>query len=406
MSMGSSDVQETTEAADNPSAFSVFLIFLSLGFTSFGGPVAHLGYFRHEFVKKRRWFDERTYADIVALCQFLPGPASSQVGIGIGLSKAGLLGAIAAWLGFTLPSAFMLIAFGYGVLTFQEVLSSGVLHGLKIVAVAVVAQAVLGMAKSLTPDAPRISLAVITASIVLLFPSPLVQFGAIVLGAGFGFFFLKNGEAAGKQTLFVKFDKRLAIISLMLFFGLLGFLPVLAQFSHSQTLEVVDSFFRSGSLVFGGGHVVLPLLQAEVVPSGWVPNDLFLAGYGTAQAVPGPLFTFAAYLGAVMNGTLTGWQGGFIALGAIFLPSFLLVIGVFPFWDMLRKHPVIRKMLQGVNAVVVGLLLAALYNPVWTSAIRNEADFALGLVLFTLLVFWKLPPWLVVLLAALFGLLL
>jgi len=384
-------------------ATAVFLAFLQLGFTSFGGPVAHLGYFREAFVVRRRWIDERAYADLVALCQFLPGPASSQVGIGIGLSKAGLPGAFAAWLAFTTPSALALIVFGYGVVAFQEAIPLGVLHGLKVVAVAVVAQAVWGMARGLCPDAARVTLAVLAAGAVLAAPTPLMQVAVIVAGGLAGLAFLRTEVESRHVSLGIEVGHGLAVAALALFAALLIGLPLLAAAWPSQSLALVDSFYRSGSLVFGGGHVVLPLLQSEVVPPGWVSNDSFLAGYGAAQAVPGPLFTFSAYLGAVMGPAPNGWLGGLICLLAIFAPSFLLVVGALPFWDTLRRRPVVQQALLGVNAAVVGLLLAALYSPVWTSGILSRGDFALGLGAFTLLVFWKVPPWLVVVLTAIGG---
>jgi chromate transporter len=392
-----------TTGENKSSVATVFLTFLRLGLTSFGGPVAHIGYFHDEFVKRRKWLDERAYADLVALCQFLPGPASSQVGIGVGLSRAGLPGAVAAWIGFTTPSAIALILFGFGVLQFGDAVGIGALHGLKVVAVAVVAQAVWGMARSLCPDAKRATLAVLATIAVLAVPSPFVQVGVIAVGGLIGWAWLRVDGPTDHVGLGVEVNRGIAIAALTLFFAALIGLPVLAAAFPSQTMALVDSFFRSGSLVFGGGHVVLPLLQSEVVPAGWVSNDAFLAGYGAAQAVPGPLFTFAAYLGTVMTGEPNGVAGGIICLLAIFASSFLLVIGALPFWDSLRRVGAVQNALLGVNAVVVGLLLAALYNPVWTSAILSAADFGLALVAFTLLVFWKTPAWLVVILTALGG---
>ena len=379
---------------------SVFLTFLQLGLTSFGGPVAHIGYFREAFVERRRWIDERSYADLVALCQFLPGPASSQVGIGIGLAKAGLPGAFAAWLGFTLPSAFLLITFGYGILEFQETIPNGVLHGLKVVAVAVVAQAVWGMARTLCPDTLRVTLAVTAAIAVIASPTPMMQVTVIAVGGVAGLLFLQSNIQNDKSSLGIDTSRSVALVSIAMFFALLVGLPLIASTFPTQSLSLFDSFYRSGSLVFGGGHVVLPLLQSEVVPTGWVSNDAFLAGYGAAQAVPGPLFTFSAYLGTVTGTTPNGWFGGLICLIAIFLPSFFLVIGALPYWDSLRQLKPIQKALTGVNAVVVGLLLAAFYNPVWTSGILSPSDFALGISAFTLLVFWQIPSWLIVILTA------
>jgi chromate transporter len=381
----------------------IFLVFLRLGLTSFGGPIAHLGYFREEFVARRKWVGERAYADLVALCQFLPGPASSQVGIGIGLAKGGLAGAVAAWIGFTAPSALALILFGLGVAAYGEFLNAGVLHGLKVVAVAVVAQAVWGMARGLCPDAPRATVAVLAAIAVLAWPTALGQVGVIAAGGIVGLAFLRAEADEHHVALGIEVSRALAIGALALFFVLLAGLPALAAAYPSHTLALVDAFYRTGSLVFGGGHVVLPLIQSEVVPPGWVTNDAFLAGYGAAQAVPGPLFTFAAYLGAVMGPAPNGWPGGAICLAAIFAPSFLLVVGALPFWDDLRRYARIQSALRGVNAAVVGLLLAALYDPVWTSAIRGHADFGLALAAFALLQFWKVPPWLVVLASALGG---
>ncbi len=379
---------------------TVLLTFLRLGLTSFGGPIAHLGYFHEEFVKRRGWIEERAYADLVALCQFLPGPASSQVGIGIGLAKAGLSGAIAAWFAFTLPSAVILILFGYGVVAFQDAIPHGVLHGLKVVAVAVVAQALWSMARTLCPDPQRVSLAVLAALGVLAYPIPLMQVGVIIFGGLVGLVFLRAETHAEHVSLGINVSRTLAVASLLLFFaGLVG-LPLLVAAYPEHTFALVDSFYRSGSLVFGGGHVVLPLLQSEVVPPGWISNDAFLAGYGAAQAVPGPLFTFSAYLGTVMSPQPNGLIGAIICLLAIFLPSFLLVIGVLPYWDVLRRFKLMQNALLGINAAVVGLLLAAFYNPVWTSGILAPADFGLAMVAFTLLVFWGVPPWLVVILTA------
>ena len=392
-----------TDAGEPRTVVTVFLAFLRLGLTSFGGPVAHIGYFHDEFVVRRKWLNERTYADLVALCQFLPGPASSQVGIGIGLSQAGFLGAVAAWIAFTLPSAIALILFGYGVIEFGDAAGSGALHGLKVVAVAVVAQAVWTMARTLCPDAKRATMAVLTTIAVLAVPSPFVQVGMIVVGGLVGWAILRADVPTDLVELGVRVNRSFAIAALVLFFAALIGLPLLVVAFPSQTLALVDSFFRSGSLVFGGGHVVLPLLQSEVVPPGWVSNDAFLAGYGAAQAVPGPLFTFAAFLGMVMTGEPNGITGAVICLVAIFASSFLLVIGAMPFWDSLRRIGAVQSALLGVNAVVVGLLLAALYDPVWTSAILSAADFVLALAAFTLLMFWKTPPWLVVILTAFAG---
>jgi chromate transporter len=378
----------------------VLAVFLRLGLTSFGGPVAHLGYFRDEFVLRRRWLDDRAYADLVALCQFLPGPASSQVGIAIGLSRAGYAGALAAWTGFTLPSAIALVLFAYGVGALGDVSHAGWLHGLKVVAVAVVAQAVLGMMRTLTPDRERATMAVLAAMIALALPTAGGQIGAILLGGIAGTVWLHPGAPSNHAALPLKVSRKTGSIMLALFFGLLIGLPLLAAAGASQSIKLFDAFYRTGSLVFGGGHVVLPLLQSAVVPPGWVTNDTFLAGYGAAQAVPGPLFTFAAYLGAVMVPRPNGWIGAAICLVAVFLPSFLLVIGALPFWEALRRRAVAQAALHGVNAAVVGLLLAALYHPVWTAGITSPADFAIAAGAFLLLFMWQAPPWLVVILCA------
>jgi chromate transporter len=378
----------------------VLLVFLRLGVTSFGGPVAHLGYFRAELVERRRWLDEKAYADIVALCQFLPGPASSQVGIALGMMRAGLAGGLAAWLGFTLPSAVAMIAFGYGVVALGDVARAPWLHGLKIVAAAVVAQAVWSMARTLSADRARATLTVGATVLVLAAPSALGQIGAILLGGVVGWLaFAPVGRAAPASPELRRHG--LAATALALFFLLLLGLPIVAGATGDHGVMLVERFYRTGSLVFGGGHVVLPLLQSAVVPPGWVDNDTFLAGYGAAQAVPGPLFTFAAYLGTVMTPGPNGWVGGLLCLGAIYLPSFLLLIGVLPFWDALRQRNAVQGALGGVNAAVVGLLLAALYTPVWTSAILAPRDFGLGAAAFLLLAFWRVPPWLVVALGAL-----
>jgi len=384
----------------------VFVAFLRLGLTSFGGPIAHLGYFHEEFVVRRRWLDEHTYVDLVALSQFLPGPASSKVGIAIGLSRAGYSGALAAWTAFTLPSAIALVLFGYGVASFRDVLGSGWLHGLKVAAVAVVAQAVLTMMRALAPDRERATLAVVAAAMVLAMPSSFGQIGAIVLGAIVGLVLFRGVAPDDHASLPHPVSRAVAVAAIVVFFALLIGLPLLAAAVPNHALQLFDAFYRAGSLVFGGGHVVLPLLQAAVVPPGWVSNDAFLAGYGAAQAVPGPLFTFSAYLGTVMGPAPNGWQGAILCLVAMFLPAFLLVIGPLPFWDGLRRRPWAQAALRGVNAAVVGLLLAALYRPVWTSGITNAGDFALGVVAFLLLFMWKTPPWLVVAFCAVGGVLL
>jgi chromate transporter len=400
--------QNPPETATAPSGhwLEVLGAFTRLGLTSFGGPVAHLGYFREEFVARRRWFDDATYADLVALCQFLPGPASSQVGMAIGLSRAGYAGALAAWIGFTLPSAVAMVLFAYGVARLGDVSGVGWIHGLKVAAVAVVAQAVLGMMRTLAPDRERATLAVVAAAVVVAVPSAWGQIGAIAVGAIAGLWLLGGAIPAEHVSLRLKVGRRAGAVFLALFFVLLIGLPLLAAALPSHALDVFNAFYRAGSLVFGGGHVVLPLLQASVVPPGWVSNDVFLAGYGAAQAVPGPLFTFAAYLGAAMTSPPNGWAGVALCLVAIFVPSFLLVAGALPFWEDLRRTPAAQAALRGVNAAVVGLLLAALYHPVWTAGILGADDFVLAAAAFLLLVMWKTPLWLVVLLSAFGGALL
>jgi chromate transporter len=385
------------------SALEVLAAFLKLGLTSFGGPVAHIGYFRTEFVERRRWLDDRAYADLVALCNFLPGPASSQTGLALGLMRAGYAGALAAWVGFTLPSAVAMVLFAYGVTSLGDAAGSGWLQGLKIAAVAVVAQAVLGMLRTLAPDRERATLAVLAAALVIFVPGASGQIAAILLGGVVGFFFLREAAPEGQGALPVNVSRGVALSTLALFFLLLIALPLLAQASGTQALAYFDAFYRAGSLVFGGGHVVLPLLQAEVVPPGWVMTDEFLAGYGAAQAVPGPLFTFAAYLGAMTTMPPNGVFGAVLCLVAIFLPSFLLIIGALPFWQELRARTDAQSALRGVNSAVVGLLLAALYDPVWTGGITSAAAFALAAAAFLLLYLWRLPPWLVVILCAFGG---
>ena len=393
---------QVPERSERGSVLEVLVAATRLGLTSFGGPIAHLGYFRTEYVEHRKWVDEQTYADLVALCQFLPGPASSQVGIALGIIRAGLLGGVAAWIGFTLPSAMLLVAFAYGV-QFAGTADAGWLHGLKIVAVAVVAQAVWGMARSLAPDRERATLAILAAIVTLAWPAALSQVLVIVAAALVGWRWLPGDAPAETPPIRCPVSRPLAIAAVALLIALLISLPLLRVLVPIPALAVFDSFFRVGSLVFGGGHVVLPLLQAEVVPPGWVTNEQFVAGYGAAQAVPGPLFTFAAYLGAAMTLQPNGMLGGLLALLAIFAPSFLLIVGALPFWDTLRQRTAFVSALRGVNAAVVGLLLAALYDPVWTNAIESAADVAIALGAFGLLMYWKTPPWLVVVLTAIVG---
>jgi chromate transporter len=376
----------------------VFAAFLKLGLTSFGGPIAHLGYFRNEFVERRKWLNETAYADLVALCQFLPGPASSQVGFSLGILRGnGLLGGLAAWFAFTTPSALILFAFAMGAAAFTGPVAEGFLHGLKLVAVAVVAQAIWGMSLTLTPDRARAGIALAAIAIVVFFAGSFGQIAAIVLGACAGLW-LRKGEVAPPVSGHLNFPvtRRAGVVALVLFAALLLTPPVVANTTGSQALALFDAFYRSGALVFGGGHVVLPLLQAQVVTPGWVSNEAFLAGYGLAQAVPGPLFTFAAYLGAVIGPPPNGPAGAAIALIAIFLPGMLLVYGMLPFWEAMRTRPAAQAAMRGTNAAVVGILGAALYNPVWTSAVLTPRDFALALTGFLLLTVWKMPPWVVV----------
>jgi chromate transporter len=382
----------------------VFRVFLKLGVTSFGGPIAHLGYFRDELVVRRKWLDETSYADLVALCQFLPGPASSQVGFSLGVLRGnGLLGGLAAWFAFTMPSALILFAFAMGAAAFTGPVAEGFLHGLKLVAVAVVAQAIWGMARSLTPDRPRAGIALAVVAIVVLFAGSLAQIAAIALGACAGLWLCRGEAAPVFGHLNFPVTRRGGVIALILFAALLLIPPVVVSAISSQGVALFDAFYRSGALVFGGGHVVLPLLQAQVVTPGWVTNEAFLAGYGLAQAVPGPLFTFAAYLGAVMGPEPNGLAGAVIALVALLLPGILLVYGMLPFWDAMRTRPAAQAAMRGTNAAVIGILGAALYNPVWTSAVLTPRDFALALGGFLLLTVWKMPPWIVVALLAAAG---
>ncbi|MEO2203328.1 chromate transporter [Paenibacillus pabuli] len=373
------------------SLWELLLVSSKLGLTSFGGPTAHLGYFHNEYVRKRQWMDERSYADLVALCQFLPGPASSQVGIGIGVIRAGIIGGLIAWIGFTLPSVIALVLFAF-LLKDYDISNSGWLNGLKIVAVTIVAQAILGMGQKLTPDKMRVTLAVLTATIALLWTAVYSQI-VLILSAGLiGLWLYRKSAALQVPDFVVPISRTVAVMCLTTFFGLFLALPILRQVTGIEWLSLFDSMYRSGSLVFGGGHVVLPLLEQELVPRGLLSKEDFLAGYGATQAVPGPLFTFAAYLGAITMGL----SGAIIATVAIFLPAFLLIIGTLPFWSSLRKNQHMQAALAGINAAVVGILLAALYQPLWTTAVKSPADFSLVCILFIMLVFWKCPPWFIV----------
>jgi len=389
-----------TAAAGLGTAGEVFRAFLRLGVTSFGGPVAHLGYFRDDLVARRRWVDERVYAELVALGQFLPGPASSQVGFSLGLTRAGRRGALAAWVAFTMPSALLMVGFAYGARAFGSVVGRGVVAGLQVVAVAIVAQAVLGMARSLTPDVRRAAIAVIAGAGVLLLGNPLTQVLAIALGAFAGLALCRRAEATSPGTLRVPVSRTAGVAALCLFATLLVVLPVLAAVTDSRIIDVADGTYRAGALVFGGGHVVLPLLQSAAVGGGWVTPEQFVAGYGAAQALPGPLFAFAAYLGALALPGPAGLVTGAVALVAVFLPGFLVLVGVLPFWSSLRTRPSVQAALRGANAAVVGVLAAALIDPVFVTAITGLATLALAVVCFALLTYWRVPPWGVVLVGA------
>ncbi|MFE7061603.1 chromate transporter [Sutcliffiella sp. NPDC057660] len=380
------------------SLLEILIVSTRLGLTSFGGPVAHLGYFHTEYIRRRKWLDEKSYADLVALCQFLPGPASSQVGIGIGIMRAGVLGGIVSFIGFTLPSVLALIIFAL-VLNTMDIGSAGWIHGLKIVAVAVVAHAIMGMAKNLTPDLQRQAIALFALVGTLLWQTAYSQVAVILVSALIGFLLFKQHAESDNDQIKFPISKSFAVVCLALFFGLLVLLPILREATSLNWIAMFDSFYRSGSLVFGGGHVVLPLLEREFVPTGWISEEAFLAGYGAAQAVPGPLFTFAAYIGAVID----GWRGGLLATFAIFLPAFLLILGTLPFWDSLRRNVKVKAALMGVNAAVVGILISAFYFPIWTSSILAPIDFAFAAILFFMLVYWKLPPWVIVVTGAIGG---
>jgi chromate transporter len=398
------DAERRGAGADRPAggAGEVFAAFAKLGVTAFGGPIAHLGYFHSEFVERRAWLSDRTYAEYVALAQFLPGPASSQVGMALGVHRAGWLGGLAAWTAFTLPSALLMIAFAYGVVALGDVRGAGWLQGLKLVAVAVVVQALWQMANNLCPDRPRAGLAFAGAAIALLVPSVYGQVGAIALGAAIGAAAfpraLPEAEHSG-----IRIGRTAGGAMLAAFFALLALLPWIAAPLQDGALALFDAFYRAGALVFGGGHVVLPLLRAEAVPAGWLEDDLFLAGYGAAQALPGPLFAFAAYLGAAKTGDPTGALGGLVALAAIFLPGALLIFGVLPFWQRVREVPRVAGAVTGANAAVVGILLAALYDPLWTQSVGQALDVVFVLAALGLLMLLRTPPWAVVGLGALAG---
>jgi chromate transporter len=398
-------ISETNTAAPaRPgSPLEVLRVFLKLGLTCFGGPIAHIGYFRDEFVVRRKWIDEHAYADLVGLCQFLPGPASSQVGFSIGLMRAGYLGALAAWTGFTLPSAALLILFAYGAGALLGPVGQGLLHGLKLTAVAIVAQAVWGMARNLCPDRERASIAVVAALIILFSTASIAQIGAIVLGGLAGLWLCRSEAPAPSGHVEIPVSRTVGLITLGMFFVLLAGLPALRSLTGSAGVALFDAFYRSGALVFGGGHVVLPLLREAFVAPGWLSDDAFLAGYGAAQAVPGPLFTFAAYLGTVVSPEPHGLAGAALGLIGIFLPGILVLLGALPFWDSFRKRAGAQAMMRGVNAAVVGVLGAALYDPVWTTTVHTGKDFGIALVGFVLLVAWRAPPLVVVAFSAAAG---
>ena len=396
-------------AASKGSPGEVFRVFLKLGLTSFGGPIAHIGYFRTELVVRRNWLSESSYGDLVAFCQFLPGPASSQIGFCLGLLRGGgILGGLAAWTAFTMPSALMMLAFGLWASSFSGPAAEGILHGLKLVAVAVVAQAIWGMTRTLTPDRARAGIALAALALVTFLGGSFGQIAAIAFGALAGLRLCQGAVPTASGLLRFPVSGQGGIMALALF-AILFLAPAIFAAQGPRGFALFDAFYRSGALVFGGGHVVLPLLQAAVVKPGWVTENSFMAGYGVAQAMPGPLFAFAAYLGAVMGPAPSGIEGAAIALVSIFLPGLLLVYGMLPFWDRLRARHTAQAAMRGANAAVVGILAAAFYHPVWKSAVLNEADFALAVGGFLLLTVWKSPPWLVVVLlasaGALFGVL-
>ena len=389
-------------------ALEVLAVFVKLGLTCFGGPIAHIGYFRREFVERRGWLDDETFTDLVGLCQFLPGPASSQAGFSVGLLRAGWPGGLAAWCGFTLPSVLLLLAFAAVAPDLGGPVGGGVIHGLKLVAVAVVAQAVWDMARRLCPDRRRAAIALVAVALLSVLTTVYAQLIVIALGAALGLVFCRttrSANAVSTQQYADQFrvSRTVGAVALTLFCVLLFGLPALASFGAGHAISVFDAFYRSGALVFGGGHVVLPLLQQQTVATGWITSNDFLAGYGAAQAVPGPLFTFAAYLGWMMPDAPNHWSGALLAVAGIFLPGLLLVLSALPYWQAMRARPSMTAVLSGVNAAVVGLLGTALYSPVWTSAIGSRADFAIASVGFFLLTRWKIPPLAVVVLCALAG---
>ncbi len=404
MTIGAQSIRAADRKTGSP--LEVLLIFLRLGVTCFGGPIAHIGYFREEFVVRRQWLDEHAYGDLVGLCQFLPGPASSQVGFSLGLMRAGYLGGLAAWIGFTIPSAIALVLFAYGASALKGPIGGGLLHGLKLVAVAIVAQAVWGMARTLCPDRQRASIAVIAALIILFSTSSAAQIGAIALGGIAGLWLCRASPATVSGHVTMPVSRGVGLAAVATFFLLLIGLPILRGTGAPHSLALFDAFYRSGALVFGGGHVVLPLLREAFVTPGWISDDSFLAGYGAAQAVPGPLFTFAAYLGSIVKPSQHGIPGAVLGLIGIFLPGILVLLGALPFWDAFRTRPAAQAVMRGVNAAVVGLLGAALYNPVWTTSVKSPGDFGIALVGFALLTVWRAPPLIVVATSAVGGIIL
>lgn len=395
-----SPVNEKTE-----SVFILFLVFLRLGCTSFGGPIAHIGYFHEEFVKRKKWLSEEAFTELVSLCQFLPGPASSQVGIGLGLLRKGYLGAVLAWVGFTLPSALVMIALGSSVNYVSPEDLTGLIHGLKLVAVAVIAQALWAMSRSICTDKIRVSIMIFTACFTLLSPMSYSHIAILLIAGVSGLVIFRSTKPETSKALLVKSGTpKLGFLFVFIFFALLLALPVISLLTNNMLMTLFSAFYRSGALVFGGGHVVLPMLQSEVVTTGMVSEPLFLAGYGAAQAMPGPLFTLASYLGAVATtGTGNVWIGGILCTFAIFIPGFLLVVGAIPFWNQLRNNSQFSAAFSAINPAVVGLLLAAFYQPVWSASVFTALDFCLVIVAYTALTFWRVPVWLVVLLSGSMG---
>jgi chromate transporter len=387
-----------------PTVAGLFRSSLRLGLTSFGGPVAHLGYFREEYVGRRRWLDDPAYADLVALCQALPGPASSQVIFGIGLACRGLAGGLACWLGFTLPSAILMTAAGYGAVRLGPLSHAGWLAGLKIAALAVVTRAVWTMGTQLCPDRSRLTMALFAAVALLLVPGGMTTLLVILAGGLLGWArYRRIRVPTTPAPLPFALSHARGAAALLLFLLLLGILPAAASWSHLRGLEYFSGFYRAGALVFGGGHVVLPLLQTEVVRRGWVDDNTFVAGYGLAQALPGPLFSIAAYLGAVAKLPPNGWAGAIICLLGIYLSPLLLLAGAIPLWETVRRTRSAQAALRGANAAVTGLLLAALFDPLWLSAIHSARDLALALSAFALVLVWRCPAWLIVILTAIAG---